>query len=124
MRPVVFLCFGVQVERQSYLMPVNVDSYRAEDVRRAAREHEPSDEARNTERHSPAVYDRGGADRECPFQECATCPEIVVVPEGEYTMGSPEDERDRLLPQHGPDAAGRSCGACACLPMRTASIAP
>ena len=29
------------------------------------------------------------------FRECASCPEMVVVPEGEYTMGSPEDERDR-----------------------------
>ncbi len=37
------------------------------------------------------------------FRECATCPEMVVVPSGEYTMGSPDDETDRSSaegPQH------------------------
>jgi formylglycine-generating enzyme required for sulfatase activity len=37
------------------------------------------------------------------FRECAACPEMVVVPEGEYMMGSSEDERERYSnegPQH------------------------
>ncbi len=37
------------------------------------------------------------------FRECAGCPEMVVVPEGEYMMGSREDEADRENkegPQH------------------------
>jgi formylglycine-generating enzyme required for sulfatase activity len=37
------------------------------------------------------------------FRECATCPEMVVVPSGEYMMGSPDDEADRSSaegPQH------------------------
>jgi formylglycine-generating enzyme required for sulfatase activity len=37
------------------------------------------------------------------FKECATCPEMVVVPAGEFTMGSPANEKDRTSgegPQH------------------------
>jgi formylglycine-generating enzyme required for sulfatase activity len=37
------------------------------------------------------------------FRECAGCPEMVVVPAGEYMMGSLEDEQDRSStegPQH------------------------
>jgi formylglycine-generating enzyme required for sulfatase activity len=37
------------------------------------------------------------------FRECAGCPEMVVVPEGEYMMGSLDDELDRSSnesPQH------------------------
>ncbi len=37
------------------------------------------------------------------FQECSRCPVMVVVPAGEFTMGSPETERDREKdegPQH------------------------
>ena len=29
------------------------------------------------------------------FRDCATCPEMVVVPSGSFMMGSPEDERYR-----------------------------
>lgn len=29
------------------------------------------------------------------FRECETCPEMVVVPAGSFTMGSPDDEKDR-----------------------------
>ena len=38
------------------------------------------------------------------FKECTDCPEMVVVPAGNFTMGSPETEKDRLKnegPQHG-----------------------
>jgi len=37
------------------------------------------------------------------FRECAACPEMVVVPSGEYTMGSPDGEAERTSaegPQH------------------------
>jgi formylglycine-generating enzyme required for sulfatase activity len=37
------------------------------------------------------------------FSECANCPEMVVVPAGSFTMGSPSDEKGRFSfenPQH------------------------
>ena len=37
------------------------------------------------------------------FKECEKCPELIVVPAGEFNMGSPEDEPDRNKnegPQH------------------------
>lgn len=30
-----------------------------------------------------------------PFRDCAQCPEMVVIPAGEFMMGSPEEERIR-----------------------------
>jgi len=37
------------------------------------------------------------------FRECVACPEMLVMPEGEYMMGSPDDEAERSSnegPQH------------------------
>ena len=37
------------------------------------------------------------------FKECATCPDMVVLPAGEFLMGSPSSEKDRSGdegPQH------------------------
>src|SRR5262249_14561706 len=37
------------------------------------------------------------------FKECAQCPEMVVVPAGSFTMGSPDSEEERIEeegPQH------------------------
>ncbi len=48
-----------------------------------------------SERHAP----RPGAE----FRDCPQCPEMVVVPAGNFIMGSPETENDRLGnegPQH------------------------
>src|SRR5258705_482168 len=38
------------------------------------------------------------------FKECERCPEMVVVPAGELTMGSPRSEPDRS-PEEGPQHA-------------------
>jgi formylglycine-generating enzyme required for sulfatase activity len=38
-----------------------------------------------------------------PFKECTNCPEMIVVPAGHFTMGSPRDEKGRSNvegPQH------------------------
>jgi formylglycine-generating enzyme required for sulfatase activity len=38
------------------------------------------------------------------FKECTDCPEVIVVPAGNFTMGSPETEERRAInegPQHG-----------------------
>jgi formylglycine-generating enzyme required for sulfatase activity len=37
------------------------------------------------------------------FKECTNCPEMIVVPQGSFTMGSPPEEKDRFddeSPQH------------------------
>ncbi len=37
------------------------------------------------------------------FQDCLTCPEMVVVPKGQFLMGSPKDDEegwDDERPQH------------------------
>jgi formylglycine-generating enzyme required for sulfatase activity len=36
-----------------------------------------------------------------PFKECTSCPEMLVVPPGEFVMGSPDDEKGRN-PREGP----------------------
>jgi hypothetical protein len=36
------------------------------------------------------------------FRECENCPEMVVVPAGSFTMGSPKNEKDRLSDDEGP----------------------
>jgi formylglycine-generating enzyme required for sulfatase activity len=49
-----------------------------------------------------AVQERGLKPKDS-FRECADCPEMVVVPAGSFTMGSPKSEKDRFDwegPQH------------------------
>jgi formylglycine-generating enzyme required for sulfatase activity len=47
-----------------------------------------------------AVQERGLKAKDT-FRECDTCPEMVMLPAGSFTMGSPETEADRL-PEEGP----------------------
>jgi formylglycine-generating enzyme required for sulfatase activity len=45
----------------------------------------------------------GALERGRSFRECENCPEMVVVPAGKFTMGSPADEKNRYDdedPQH------------------------
>jgi formylglycine-generating enzyme required for sulfatase activity len=44
----------------------------------------------------PAIWRVSGALRE--FRDCADCPTLVVVPAGEYTMGSPPAEQQAAAP--------------------------
>jgi formylglycine-generating enzyme required for sulfatase activity len=34
------------------------------------------------------------------FQECRTCPEMVVIPAGKFVMGTPEGQRDHEKDEH------------------------
>ncbi len=36
------------------------------------------------------------------FRDCPDCPEMVVIPEGSFMMGSPENEEGRISPEEGP----------------------
>lgn len=38
---------------------------------------------------------KGGDDTAVTFQDCATCPEMVMIPGGSFLMGSPADEEGR-----------------------------
>jgi hypothetical protein len=42
-----------------------------------------------------------------PFKECTHCPEMVVIPAGSFTMGSPEERDDSEQPQHNVTIAKR-----------------
>src|ERR1700730_2343939 len=47
----------------------------------------------------PAIWRVPGALTE--FKDCASCPQMVVIPAGEFTMGSPPSEQHRGdEPQH------------------------
>ncbi|MCH9808402.1 MAG: SUMF1/EgtB/PvdO family nonheme iron enzyme [Alphaproteobacteria bacterium] len=37
------------------------------------------------------------------FRDCPTCPEMVVVPAGSFTMGSPKSEKGRYKDEEGPE---------------------
>ena len=39
----------------------------------------------------------GAASEAAPFRDCSTCPEMVVVPAGDFMRGSPQDESGRNL---------------------------
>ena len=43
----------------------------------------------------PSSVPQGAASKNM-FKDCADCPEMVIVPAGSFTMGSPEDEPKRV----------------------------
>ncbi len=43
------------------------------------------------------AVDAGTAPESTPFRDCSTCPEMVVVPAGDFMRGSPQDEPGRDL---------------------------
>jgi formylglycine-generating enzyme required for sulfatase activity len=78
---------------------------------RARREEVAREQAKNqvAVMDTPVVPPRSGGPqarglkRGDSFKECADCPEMVVVPAGSFTMGSPPDEKDHDQdeePQH------------------------
>jgi formylglycine-generating enzyme required for sulfatase activity len=46
---------------------------------------------------TPSAYRAGQS-----FRDCADCPELVVIPSGSFTMGSPTDEPGRIFLDEGP----------------------
>jgi formylglycine-generating enzyme required for sulfatase activity len=45
---------------------------------------------------APSCYGQGFRDALADGQPCTVCPELVVVPAGQFTMGSPASEPERL----------------------------
>ena len=43
-----------------------------------------------------AQYLKTAASNNGMFKDCADCPQLIVVPAGSFTMGSPEDEPKRV----------------------------
>ena len=41
-------------------------------------------------------YVKAAAGENKMFKDCADCPEMVVIPAGSFTMGSPQDEAKRV----------------------------
>jgi formylglycine-generating enzyme required for sulfatase activity len=76
---------------------------RAEEARRREEEHKRTEEARvavaqppkpqapSTATPAVGIYPRGRQPGET-FQDCADCPEMVVIPAGSFMMGSPASE--------------------------------
>ncbi len=48
--------------------------------------------AKPAKHHRPAAY---ATDRTATIKDCADCPEMVLIPAGEFTMGSPKTESHR-----------------------------
>ena len=48
--------------------------------------------------HQPAhaQYLKTAASNNGMFKDCADCPQLIVVPAGSFTMGSPKDEPKRV----------------------------
>jgi formylglycine-generating enzyme required for sulfatase activity len=72
----------------------------------AWRYHDPLKEAvyRLTAAHALTVARELALEPNDTFKECTDCPEMIIVPAGNFMMGSPETEKDRLKdegPQHG-----------------------
>ena len=96
----IFIAGAVIVTAVVFLVPngppTTHDATKVEDVRRKAEEDARLDAARR----DPALSVQPGSgqsfrDRLANGQPCATCPEMVVVPSGKFTMGSPASEPQR-----------------------------
>lgn len=67
-------------------------------------------DARHTPSDQKAGFDPAALPNFSLFKECTVCPEMVVLPSGSFTMGSPEDEEGRWpsdFPQHTVDIGYR-----------------
>jgi formylglycine-generating enzyme required for sulfatase activity len=99
--------FGAQGAGRAPERPVEGTAVRPSErpaERVAERTPERQPEARRDRDNVPLTYQNEISlvekDR---FRECAACPEMVVMPSGEYMMGSPDEESERTSnegPQH------------------------
>jgi len=90
MAVVYFAGHGMEIARENWLIPVDAEL--------------KMDIAANHEATAPlSAAEEQALKPKDSFKECAQCPEMVVVPAGSFTMGSPDSEEGRVEeegPQH------------------------
>ena len=90
MAGVYFAGHGIEIAGENWLIPVDAKL--------------KMDIAANREATAPlSAFEEQALKPKDSFKECAQCPEMVVVPAGSFTMGSPDSEEGRIEeegPQH------------------------